>query len=112
MLALCLLAWNPSANGSIQQNPALLKNIYVTVQILFARAHAPLCASTSLIQASLVIAVFEYASGQPSAAHITLGTCTRTMSSIGLNTHKIKDLNTSPRDQRTRLRAREDINLW
>lgn len=59
LLALCLLAWNPSANSSIQQNPALLKNIYVTVQILFARVQVPLCALTSLILASLVIAAFK-----------------------------------------------------
>lgn len=112
LLALGLLAWNPSANAHLQQNPALLNNLYVTVRILLARVQARLCASTSLIQASLVTAAFEYASGQPHAANISLGTCARIISSIGLNIHKIKDLNILPQDRHTRLRAREDINLW
>ena len=112
LLALCLLTWNPSANSCNQQSPTFLKNLYVTVRILFARVQAPLCASTCLIQASLVFAAFEYASGQPRAASITLGICARMILSIGLNVDKINGLNLSPRDRSTGLRDREGINLW
>lgn len=112
LLALCLLARNPSTNSRLQHNPNPLKSIHVTSKVLFARVQAAICSSIPLIQASLVIAAFEHVSGHPRAANITLGMSARMISSIEPSIHLKQDMNSIPRDRNERLKAREAVNLW
>lgn len=112
LLVLCLLAWNPSSITSSRQKPILRQSLYATVSMLFRRAQTAISASTSLVQASLLIAAYEYATGKPRMANTSLRTCARIMSAVGLTGPNNKGLKTLCSDRHIRLKAREELNLW
>ncbi|KAJ5172766.1 hypothetical protein N7492_005359 [Penicillium capsulatum] len=112
LLALCLLAWNPSSD--IRSRPRLIHrdNLYTTVRVLFLRVRAAIRASKSLAQASILIAAYEYASGQPHLANRSLEVCTGIMSEIEWKLQNPNELKALPKDRSLRLRVREKVNLW
>ena len=67
-------------NGSDED----LQTLYLTTKMLFAHAQASISTSTSLIQASLLIATYEYGHGLIEAAYISVGTCARMGYTAGL----------------------------
>lgn len=82
ILTVCLVTINPSVCDS--RRPIFLESLYVTAKTLFAQVQAVICASVHLVQAGLLITAYEYASGRPEAAYITIGTCARIGCSLGL----------------------------
>jgi hypothetical protein len=87
------------------------EDMYVTVKVLFAQSQAVLRPSTTLVQASLLITAYEYATRQPDAAYVSIGTCIRMAQTIGLaeiNATK----HCSTQDDCSVLTALEERNVW
>ncbi|PWY86779.1 hypothetical protein BO70DRAFT_386079 [Aspergillus heteromorphus CBS 117.55] len=75
LLAMCLVTLQPSNDSSTAS--VTPPGLHRTVKVVFAETQSMMCTSTRLLQASVLIAAYEYANGRPEAAHITMGTCTR-----------------------------------
>ncbi|KAJ5113155.1 hypothetical protein N7456_001689 [Penicillium angulare] len=63
------------------------QTLYLEFRISFTRVQTTLTASTRLIQAGLLLAAYEYASGRPHAAYVSIGTCVRMASILGIDTY-------------------------
>ena len=88
-----------------------LQTMYLTTKMLFAHAQAYISTSTSLIQASLLIATYEYGHGLIEAAYISIGTCARMGYAAGF--HKGQFGRSSLRCQSwPTLKDEEEHNLW
>ncbi|PWY76153.1 hypothetical protein BO94DRAFT_589005 [Aspergillus sclerotioniger CBS 115572] len=104
-LAMCLITLQPN-----RETPITPQGLYGTVKVLFAETQAMMCAPDRLLQASLLIAAYEYANGRPEAAHITMGTSSRIAFGIGLhNTDFEQPFSVG---DRVRIEERRRCNLW
>ncbi len=79
--------------------------------MLFAHAQAMIPTSTSLVQASLLIATYEYAHSLEEAAYISIGTCARMGYIVGLHNGRFGSPLRGDRTLAT-LKEEEDYNLW
>lgn len=82
--------------------------IYFTTKMLFAHVQAFLSSSPSLIQAGVLISIYEYAHGKLDTAYNTIADCARMAHEIGL--HKLTSLN--PPENEARFIGEEEKNLW
>jgi transcription factor-like protein/Zn(2)-Cys(6) binuclear cluster domain-containing protein len=87
------------------------EDIYITVKVLFAQLQAVLCHSITLVQASILITAYEYASGRPDAAYISIGTCIRMAQTMDLASVDTAQ-GYSHQDNCSIFRALEKRNLW
>jgi len=55
------------------------------MRMSFTRVQTALTASTRLIQTGLLLTAYEYACGRPHAAYISIGTCVRMASILGID---------------------------
>ncbi|MCJ1479647.1 hypothetical protein MMC13_008333 [Lambiella insularis] len=107
LLSMCLITSQPSADsrGTIKDQ----ENLYLTTKMLFAHVQTVLPTSTSLAQALLLIANYEYGHGLNDAAYVSIGICARMGFAVGL--HKTM-LNRNSREDETWLQREEERNLW
>ena len=71
--------------------------------MLFAQVQAILPPSTRLLQAGLLISIFEYAHELGNAAFVSIGSCAKMASIIGPNAHT---------SGKTKYESEEERNLW
>ncbi|KAH8705510.1 hypothetical protein BGW36DRAFT_367700 [Talaromyces proteolyticus] len=109
VLSMCLITLHPPAG--ILNPPVSPKDLYLRVRMILAHVQSVICASPSLIQASLILAAYEYAYGRPDTALISVGTCSRMAQSIGIDKGS---RNGSERQFSCELRLRtlEERNIW
>ena len=110
-LALCLVAARPPLamlkNGSDDKGMSL----YVFVKMLLIQGQAELCSSMPLLQANLLISAYEYASGRPRDAYMSLSSCV-TMAHL-LRISDYDDLKAKfSSDMEGGLAVREAWNIW
>ena len=123
LLKCCLTRFNLSMNGvaksewecslmqALNGSDNDLQTLYLTTKMLFAHAQASISTSTSLIQASLLIATYEYGHGLIEAAYISIGTCVRMGYTAGLHKGKFGCSSLGCQSWPT-LKDEEEHNLW
>lgn len=84
--------------------------LYVSTKTLFARVQTEIPASTRLIQAGLLISIFEYMRCFVDTALMTISVCARMAIAGGL--HKPKTAPPPMSDTKDCLRAEEENNVW
>lgn len=85
------------------------ETLYLTTKMLFAHAQACIAISVDLIQASLLIATYEYGHGLTDAAYISIGTCARMAAVADLLTTQTHQI---PSDDQSWFKREEEKNLW
>ncbi|PLB44284.1 hypothetical protein P170DRAFT_480047 [Aspergillus steynii IBT 23096] len=94
----------PPGGGRVEN-----RMLYVATKSLMAQAQALCQPSTQLVQAGVLLAVYEYANGNPETAFITIGSAARMAYAARLRSVSL--LSTAP--PRTDWTAEEEeINIW
>ncbi|KAJ6136269.1 hypothetical protein N7512_001429 [Penicillium capsulatum] len=109
LLALCLVTLNPSDDITTQAMSP--QTLYLEVRMLFTQVQAMINTSTRLVQTGLLLAAYEYASGNPHAAYISIGTCARIASVLGIDKSGWK-YERSESDLTSALHSFECQNIW
>lgn len=120
LLTICLMTHkpvlanqSPEATGSVEQ-----QSLYLTARSLFAQVQVSCSPSLPLIQASLLLAVYEYTHGRPDDAFVTIAGTARMAYAAGIHAcdrhqtptiHTTGDHNTDPD---LLLQAEEAANTW
>lgn len=105
MLTMCLVTCRPTAQLS-HASPAGLTSLYLTAKSVFAEAQTVVCASTAIVQAAVLLAAYEYASGRIDAAYISIGSASRMCHVLGID--HFSELATMQNDPS----CCEDLNVW
>ncbi|PYI19090.1 hypothetical protein BO99DRAFT_385527 [Aspergillus violaceofuscus CBS 115571] len=116
LLLLCMGLLTKSTDRLGQLSPqrphhlAEKMTLYVATKSLMAQAHALLPLTTHLIQAGVLLAVYEYALGFPERAFVTIGTYARMAYAAGIrSTPCVSDTSTTRTDW---LEEQEENNTW
>jgi hypothetical protein len=80
MLSMSLVELHPSEDPARQI--VSQQALYPELKTLFTRLQYRVTGSIRLIQAGLLLTVYEYACGKPDDAYISIGTCARLASVI------------------------------
>ena len=81
LLSVCLITSRPrEPEGEMDQ-----ETLYLTTKMLFAHVQVVSPVSVTMIQAALLIAVYEWAQGLAEAAYISVGVCARLAFAAGLH---------------------------
>ncbi|MCJ1403640.1 hypothetical protein MMC11_006863 [Xylographa trunciseda] len=107
LLSMCLVTRHPSAISRGTDNN--LETLYLTTKMLFAHIQATLPTSTNLVQAALLITIYEYGHGLTDAAYISIGTCARMALTAGLQKTKLNQILGGGKSW---LKEEEERNLW
>ncbi|EED13008.1 conserved hypothetical protein [Talaromyces stipitatus ATCC 10500] len=109
LLTVCLIAYLPNPKLSQRDGDTIgRRSLYLATKALLAQVQGCLQPSISLIQASLLLATYEYANGRPEVALVTIAGCARMAYAAGI--HKSKPHNMMDGD--SRLEAEEAANTW
>ncbi|KAK9325346.1 hypothetical protein V1517DRAFT_191189 [Lipomyces orientalis] len=103
---MCLITYRPS------QVTAQLINqdtMYFTTKMLFAHVQAFISSSPNLIQAGILISIYEYAHGKLDTAYSSIANCAKMAHAIGI--HKLKS-SLDPQENEARLGGDEQKNIW
>lgn len=68
-----------------------IETVYVTTKKLLSHVQALRTSSIHLVQASLLVAAFEYACFRPYAAYVSIGVCSRMAIILGSGTHSHRE---------------------
>ncbi|PYI35400.1 hypothetical protein BP00DRAFT_478989 [Aspergillus indologenus CBS 114.80] len=115
LLLLCMGLLTKSADPLGQLSPqrphhtAEKMTLYVATKSLMAQAHALLPLTTHLIQAGVLLAVYEYALGYPERAFVTIGTYARMAYAAGIRSTPCVCTSTTRTDW---LAEQEENNTW
>lgn len=106
LLSICLITSyaTPASPPVVDQ-----ETMYLITKRLFAQVQAYIPSSIRLIQAGILISVFEFGHARLDAASISIGTCARMGYAIGL--HKTLQKFEEPEDE-LRAEAEEGRNVW
>ena len=110
LLAMCLIILRPLPS-TLPKSTICLKSLYVTVRLSFAQVQAVICASTTLVQAGILIAAYDYACGRPELAYISIGTCARMSGVAGFDRGEARSKEVQL-DAESTLRVLEERNVW
>lgn len=83
------------------------QSLYLATKAIIAQVQGSLQPSTSLIQATLLLAIYEYANGRPADALVTIASCARMAYAIGLHNSSRYELNGA-----SRVEIEEAGNTW
>ena len=112
LLAMYLIALHPSGDvRTPQTQPVYPEELWLTVKMFLGHVQALICASTRLVQASILIAAYEYACGRLDAADLSIGTCARMASILGIH-RRDKGTNQLLPNANSIARATEAWNVW
>ena len=98
-LAMCTITQHPVSDDT-----------YLATRMLFAQGQLAVCASLRLVQALLLITVYEYARGWSRAARLTIAYCASMACELGLDHCRVRDAATQ--DSWWRAEAVESWNTW
>lgn len=108
-LAIHLITLRPRSAFPHRPTEAGVEHLYLFVKMLASQVQAEICGSIPLLQASLLIAAYEYASGKPKTAYISLSSCSAMAYILGVNEYRDPQTLTSEDD---RLESRQSWNIW
>ena len=97
LLAMFLVVWQPSPESGIDDDRGTL---HVVIKMLFAQVQAVLPPSTRLIQAGLLISVFEYAHELKNAALVSITSCAKMAHIMRPNAHTSREARSETREER------------
>ena len=97
LLAMFLVVWQPSPEAGIDDDRGTL---HVVIKMLFAQVQAVLPPSTRLIQAGLLISVFEYAHELKNAALVSITSCAKMAYMMRPNAHTSGEARSETREER------------
>jgi hypothetical protein len=109
VITMHLITERPRLGAAVDK--ASCMDMYVTVKVLFAHSMTVLPTSTALIQTGILITAYEYASGRPDPAFVSIGTCVRMAQTIGLATISTTKYS-SIEDSISASTVLEERNLW
>lgn len=94
VLAMYLLSMRSSSSqGTHEEQTTSIETVYITTKKLLGHVQALKTSSIYLVQATLLVAAFEYACCRPYAAYISIGACSRMAMVLARSTHsQQKDL--------------------
>lgn len=107
LLSMCLITYHPELVQRVPE-PIDMATLYVTTKTLFAQVQASFTPTLHLIQASTIIAAYEYATGKFDDAFTTIGLCAR----IGYASRLHLTSPESGMDRSAQLQAEEEGNTW
>ncbi|KAL2839260.1 hypothetical protein BJY01DRAFT_28697 [Aspergillus pseudoustus] len=110
LLVICLITYIPNTDSRTQHrgtSPITRQSLYLATKALLAQVQGSMKPSVPLIQATLLLATYEYASGRPEAALATIATCAR-MAYVARIHIRLQDTT----DSTSRLEAEEAWNTW
>ncbi|KAJ0418388.1 hypothetical protein BJY00DRAFT_302786 [Aspergillus carlsbadensis] len=111
LLTICLNAYIPKADHRSQGGRSVpgvtRQSLYLTTKALLAQVHGSVQPSVSLLQASILLAVYEYASGKTEVALATVAGCARMAYAAGIHISRGNAV-----DATARLEALEAWNTW
>ncbi|KAJ5526356.1 hypothetical protein N7494_013006 [Penicillium frequentans] len=109
VLAMYLVTLDPSDDSRKQITPP--QTLYLDLRMSFTRVQILITASTRLIQTGLLLAAYDYACGRPHAAYISIGTCVRMASILGIDRYNrlSEPMNGNPA---TGIRTLETQNMY
>ncbi|KAL3482036.1 hypothetical protein BJX99DRAFT_253158 [Aspergillus californicus] len=117
LLAICLLVYLPSPDmvprdSHIERDMPVTsrQSLYLATKSLLAQVQGSMTPSIALIQASLLLATYEYASGRPEAALITLSGCARMAYAARIQTVHSNSRNST--NFESRFEIEEAANTW
>ena len=97
LLAMFLVVWRPSPESGIDDDRG---NLHVVIKMLSAQVQAVLPPSMRLVQAGLLISVFEYAHGLKTAALLSITSCAKMASIMRANAHTSGEFGSETREER------------
>ncbi|KAK9234204.1 hypothetical protein V1525DRAFT_74376 [Lipomyces kononenkoae] len=106
LLTMCLITYQDLNNPD---SHIMRESIYLGAKMLYARVQAFIPASVHLIQAGILLSEYEYATGRPDVAYMTIGSCARMGYSSRIN--ETVNMNTMEAEDYS-LAAEEERNLW
>lgn len=77
LLSVCLIAYGSSESKDRHQDDIGRQSLYLATKALLAQVQGSMQPSVSLIQSILLLAIYEYASGRPQVALVTIAGCAR-----------------------------------
>ncbi|KAI8633679.1 hypothetical protein F5Y19DRAFT_470921 [Xylariaceae sp. FL1651] len=111
LLSICLITYDPSA-ATIRTGGIDRHSILVSARSLFAQLQVVASPSVHLIQAGLLLALYEYAHGKPEAAFASIANCARMAYAAGIHRQRQRsDLSPTCASGLT-LDAEEAANTW
>ncbi|RKK95472.1 hypothetical protein BFJ68_g14758 [Fusarium oxysporum] len=107
LLSICLVTLR--SGGDLADPLVHHAAVHTTVRTLYAQVQAMMHASTSLVQAGIILSAYEYASGQIDSAFISIAVCIRMAQVVGVDTayNRLDAV-----QEETRLQATSEWNLW
>ncbi|KAL4875632.1 hypothetical protein BJY04DRAFT_232346 [Aspergillus karnatakaensis] len=109
LLTICLIAYlpNPDQLSQVSQTPTGSRwTLYLAAKALLAQAQGSLMPTVHLIQATLLLAVYEYASARPEVASITIAGCVKSAYAARIHDSR-RQMNGA-----SRLEVEEAANTW
>ncbi|KAH6658454.1 hypothetical protein BKA67DRAFT_558100 [Truncatella angustata] len=110
LLSICLIASlpNPGHSSADEETPAISrKSLYLVTKAIIAQVQGCLPPSVHLIQANILLAVYEYADGRPEAAFLTITGCARMAYAARLHDRTRHHVDTG-----IQIEAQEADNTW
>lgn len=108
-LTICLITLRPSNSPTNRIGP---EEVYTSVKVLFKQLPMVTCASSTLIQAGILLAAYEHASGRSELASVSIYDAIRMAQNIGFERIFRIDADTVLHDDNSRLRILEQQNIW
>jgi hypothetical protein len=92
VLAMYLLMMRSPPQDSHEEQATSIEAVYITTKKLLSHVQALRTSSIHLIQASLLVAAFEYACCRPYAAYVSIGACSRMAMILGRGNSRLENL--------------------
>ena len=96
LLSICLLAYVPNLDLHLSDGETPViggQSLYLATKALLAQVQGSLQPSVHLIQACLLLVMYEYANGRPDVALITIASCARMAYAAGIHESSHRDMN-------------------
>ncbi len=109
LLSMCLLTYDP-LDSRTPPKSVDRESLYLATKMLFAQVQTFLPASPTLIQAHVLLCLYEFSRGLLRSAYISIGFCARMAYSIGI--HNYKGASKSQNDIESKSEVEENRSLW
>jgi hypothetical protein len=109
ILAIYLIVLCPPSASHRNPNEVGPEQLYVFVKMLASQVQAGISGTDPLLQASILISAYEYASGRPETAYISINSCLGMAFILGVNEYRDPQFLNNEVD---RLKSRESWNIW
>ncbi|KAE8395117.1 hypothetical protein BDV23DRAFT_169123 [Aspergillus alliaceus] len=104
LLSICLVTYHPEILPRSLQHISR-ESLYLTIKLLFTQVQATFPPSVHLIQAGVLLALYEYARGKPDDAFLSITSCARMGYAAGLHHERPTVFHTFKEDE-------EAANTW